>query len=108
MSFKDIIQKWFTDELGGSLVLPDGWFGRPYDNQHVIGKITESRDALTIALDHNLLLHFRGLKSVSRHNRDLVFGPFDNLRFEWEPAEGGKKLTKEYQGGEVKIVSAPG
>ena len=108
MNFTAVVQKWFEDEWGGSLMLPDGWFGRPYDNQHLLSSITESGGVFTVILDQNLVLRFKGLKFVRPGNRELVFGPFDHLRFEWEPAEGGKRLTNVYQGGEVKIVSAPG
>ena len=109
MPFTDIIQKWFTDKWGGSLVLPDGWYGRPYDNQHALTSIDESGEALTVVLDQKLTLHFEGLKSVEVRERELVFGPFDKLRFEWKAyGTGGEHGVKEYETGEVKIVLAPG
>jgi hypothetical protein len=109
MRFTNIIQQWFKDEWGGSLMLPDGWFGRPYDNQHALTSVDESGDALTLVLDKKLTLHFEGLKSVEKRNRELVFGPFDTLRFEWKSfGNDGASGVKEYQDGEAKIISAPG
>ena len=109
MRFADIIQKWFKDEWGGSLVLPDGWYGRPYDNQHSLTSIDELGEALTLVLDQKLTLRFENLKSVVVQNRELVFGPFGRLHFEWEDYDpGGQHGAQEYQGGEVKIVPAPG
>jgi hypothetical protein len=109
MRYTDIIQKWFRDEWGGSLVLPDGWYGRPYDNQHGMTSIHESGDALTVTLDQKLTLHFEGLKSVRVRKRELVFGPFDKLRFEWEAyGASGEHGVKEYRAGEARIVPAPG
>jgi hypothetical protein len=80
MRFADIIQKWFKDEWGGSLVLPDGWYGRPYDNQHSLTSIDELGEALTLVLDQKLTLRFENLNSVEVRNRELVFGPFDKLK----------------------------
>ena len=109
MRFADIIQKWFKDEWGGSLVLPDGWYGRPYDNQHSLTSIDELGEALTLVLDQMLTLRFENLKSVEVRNRELVFGPFDRFRFECEAYDTGEQHdVKEYQAGEVKIVPAPG
>ena len=109
MRFTHIIQKWFKDEGGGSLVLPDGWYGRPYDDQHAVTSIDESGEALALVLDQKLALHFEGLKSVQVWKRELVFGPFDKLCFEWEAyGTGGEHGAKEYGTGEVKIVPAPG
>jgi hypothetical protein len=109
MSFTSTVQQWFKDEWGGSLFLPDGWYGRPYDNQHALTSIEESGSTLTIVLDRKLTLRFEGLKSVKAQKRELTFGPFEKLRFDWEGfGTGGGHGTKEYQDGEVKILTGPG
>lgn len=109
MNFTNTVQRWFKDEWGGSLLLPDGWYGRPYDNQHALTSIEESDDTLTIVLDRKLTLRFDGLKSVKVQERELTFGPFEKLRFDWESfGTDGKRGNKEYQTGEVKILAAPG
>jgi hypothetical protein len=108
MSFASNVQQWFNVEMGGSLHLPDGWYGRPYDNQHMLTAINESGSDLSITLDYNLILSFEGLQSVAPTSRELVFGPFSKLRFEWMDAQDGRRRTKDYSGGEAKIVSAPG
>ena len=106
MNFTNTIQRWFKDEWGGSLLLPDGWYGRPYDNQHGLTSVEESGEILTIVLDQKLTLRFEGLKSVKAQKRELIFGPFDKLRFDWESfGTDGKRGTKEYQSGEVKILT---
>lgn len=108
MSFAKTVQDWFKDEWGGSLLLPDGWYGRPYDNQHALTCVEESGDTLTIVLDRKLTLRFEGLKSVKAQKRELTFGPFEKLRFDWESfgTDGGRG-TKEYRNGEVKILTGP-
>ena len=109
MRFANIIQEWFKEEWGGSLVLPDGWYGKPYDNQHSVTSIDEVGNTLNLVLDQKLALHFEGLRLVEVRNRQLVFGPFDRCRFEWHAyGTGGEHGVTEYQSGEVKIVPAPG
>jgi hypothetical protein len=105
MSFARDIEHWFGTEWGGSMVLPDGWFGRPYDNQHMLTSVTENDGEVTLVLDDILRLHFTGLKSVRANGHELILGPFEHLRFEWTPYGGGRLTTKDYLSGEVKIVS---
>jgi hypothetical protein len=106
MSFADVIQRWFKEEWGGSLHLPDGWYGRPYDNQHTLTSVSEYDDTITLVLDEKLTLYFEGLKAVSAQPRALVLGHFAKLRVSrgvFATDEG--QVTKEYQEGEVKLVS---
>jgi hypothetical protein len=108
MSFTSAVQRWFSDERGGSLFLPDGWYGRPYDNRHALTSVEGSGSTLTVVLDEKLTLRFEGLKSVKAQKRELTFGPFEKLRFDWEGfGADGKRGTREYQTGEARIVSAP-
>lgn len=108
MRFAEIIHRWFREEIGGSLLLPDGWYGRPYDNQHMLTSLIETEASLTVVLDQKITLCFEGLKSVETRGRELVFGPFDKLRFKWESSGvSGDRGEREYESGEVKIVSRP-
>src|SRR5277367_6074660 len=102
MCVTNITQRWFKDEWRGTLLLPDGWYGRPYDNQHALTSIEESGESLTVVLDRKPTLHFDGLKEIRVQERDLVFGPFEKLRFDWESfGTDGKRGAKEYRSGEV-------
>jgi hypothetical protein len=109
MPLTELIERWFEEELGGSLLLPDGWYGRPYDNQHALTSVVESGNAITLVLDQKLTLRFEGLKFVEPRKGELVFGPFAKLRFDWESfGSSGQRGTKEYQSGEVRIVGLAG
>lgn len=108
MTFEQIIRDWFDKEWDGSLILPDGWFGRPYDNQHALTLCEESEEKLSLGLDDHLHLTFYGLSDVALEGRDLVIGPFMLLSFEARPYGGGVVKNKEYNGGAVKLVIAPG
>jgi hypothetical protein len=108
MTFERTIRDWFDKEWGGSLILPDGWFGRPYDNQHSLTSCEESAGKLSLGLDDHLRFTFYGLSNVSVEGRDLVIGPFERLLFEARPYGGGVVQNKEYNGGAVKLLIAPG
>jgi hypothetical protein len=109
MSITNNIQNWFKEEWGGSLLLPDGWHGRPHDNQHALTSVNEAGGAVTVILDAKLTLRFEGLKSVEARKGELVLGPFDRLLFDWETYDANPRhSSKEYRSGEVKIVCAPG
>jgi len=52
---------------------------------------------LTIVLDRRLTLRFDGLKSIKARKSELVFGPFEKLRFDWASfGTDGRHGTKEY------------
>jgi hypothetical protein len=104
MSYAQLVRQWFGREKRGGLVLPDGWYGRPYDNLHTLVSINEETGALAIDLDVGLMLHFTGLRSLQPRGRDLVFSKFDRLHFKWRGI-GSPGGTKDYSGGEVTLVS---
>lgn len=109
MKLTDIIKKWFEEFLGGSLVLPDGWHGRPYDNQHMLTSIIESDSKLEIVLDDVIKLQFENLKKVEVKEGELVFSCYEKMRFSWEPyADGSCGGFTRYNTGEVKIVPGSG
>jgi hypothetical protein len=105
MRHRQKVHQWFATEGGGSLLLPDGWYGRPYDNKHEITSIDETEDVLTIVLSGRLTLHFEHLASVESLDHDLIFSGFDKLHFEWKSI-GTSSGMKDYHGGQVKLVSS--
>ena len=110
MKFANTVQRWFKDEWGGSLLLPDGWYGRPYDNRHSLTSTEETGEELTVILDRKLTLCFEGLKSVEARKGELVFGPFNKLRFDWETygTEVKRGTNRIHNRWASEIVSTPG
>lgn len=88
-------------------MLPDGWYGRPYDSVHQLTRLREIDGTLTLCLDDHLTLDFERLMSVRHIGGNLIFGPFARLRFDWIAYGGsGERGSKEYASGEVWMFAA--
>ena len=106
MPFGNVVRNWFKHEWGGSLHLPDGWYGRPFDSQHSLTSVSEVGIELIVLLDGVLTLRFEGLKSVRQEGKELVFGPFDCLQFVAMGMDENSAVDqKMYETGEVRIIS---
>ena len=103
------IQRWFDQHHGGGLVLPDGWFGRPFDSEHELTGLDQSGDDIVMTLDRNLTLTLGGLKAVVASKEALVMESCDRIRIEWdtydEPSQ--RKVTDYASGGSVRIIPFP-
>ncbi len=103
-----IIQDWFTKAGGPSLVLPDGWFGRPFDNQHTLTYLQQRPHKLLLELDDQLLLIFTDLRSAQVVGRDLVLAGFAQCVFDWQEYSSLAPHATIYRAGEVRFCSPPG
>jgi hypothetical protein len=104
----ELLNSWFKEHIGGSLFLPDGWYGRPYDNIHRLSDAHYENDKLVVTLDDNLLFNFSGLEEAVPSSKGFTFGPFKSALF-FEKDRTGKWIkTKEYSDGIIRILLAPG
>jgi hypothetical protein len=71
-----IVKDWFQSKGGGSLITPEGWFGRPYDNIHMLTYIEVRPNKVILELDEHLYLIFSDLKSVNTTDTELCFEDF--------------------------------
>jgi len=82
-------------------MLPDGWYGRPFDNLHHLTSVSELQGGVEVRLDGNdLLLRFKKLVSASSEGQDLVLAPFEELTFE---ATSRPSSKRSYTAGEVRF-----
>ena len=82
MACTETIRSWSLRNDGGSLELPDGWFGRPYDNVHRLTTVHLHADAPPLALDDRLFLTAQGSIKVEADDASLIIGA-DQLLIEW-------------------------
>lgn len=103
-----LVRRFFEEHRPG-LKLPDGWFGRPFDNQHQLSDVTVRDDGLEILLDDRLRLVLHGPVQVQQSGKNLVLAGFDHA--EWERQEygsSGRVHRREYSSGTVEFVVAAG
>ncbi|MCB9140138.1 MAG: hypothetical protein H6642_17495 [Caldilineaceae bacterium] len=100
--------QWFDTVKAGGLVLPDGWFGRPYDNLHRLSFIQKRPHKLLLELDQQLLLVFTALNRVEIENSELILTNFSQCVFDWQEYGNLKPHVAVYQTGTIKLVPPPG
>lgn len=108
MKKEKIIQSWFDDKGGGSLITPEGWFGRPYDNFHQLTFLLIRPNKVIVELDEQLYLIFSDLQSVYIKDSNLFFENFSQCTFDWQEYENLKPHNSIFKSGTIKIVSPPG
>ena len=100
----EIINTWFKREWTCGLVLPDGWFGRPYDNQHCLTEVSDEDCRLHLILDKRLHLTFLGDVMINDKGLELEVA-FDKCLFNWQEYGSTIKHSKIYEHGVVKLLS---
>lgn len=96
----DHFQKY--DRVG--LVLPDGWFGRPYDNLLSLTSVEGSSNAMRIGLDDDLFLDFHGPVEVASTMIKVVISAFEKLIWTWHESDTGTAHTEKFTDGDVKFL----
>lgn len=76
------MRDWFHQHEGVGLELPDGWFGRPYDNVHQITNISLSKGELHITFDDRIKIAGRG-SSIAGMTASELRLLVDHLKVEW-------------------------
>lgn len=104
-----IVEEFFAKHSAAGLVLPNGWFGRPYDNLHRLTACTAARHAVRVELDGQLTLTFEGAGIEAVRDRDsLTVRGFTKLVWEWlsyGPPEGHREVFAD---GDVAFVAPVG
>jgi hypothetical protein len=100
---REAIADWFRSNLVASMVLPDGWFGRPYDNLHSLTWTTTRSTRLLLELDGQLLLVFTGAPTVTVSAAGLVITGFRQLAFVWQGYGDMAPHGTVYDNGEVRL-----
>jgi hypothetical protein len=93
------------------LILPNGWLGRPYDNQHLIEEFRISNSEISFRFDklRKIKIHKPGTVLVSKDDSDrtnLLVSEFEKVEFTWIPygAEGKQPEVRVFDRGELVLV----
>lgn len=99
------IEEWTETNQSFGIELPDGWFGRPYDNQHKITWAEERPNKIIIELDQQLFLIFTKPVTISKSGKNLIFSDFKQLTFDRQGYDDMTAHSKSYKTGAVTLVS---
>ena len=104
-----VVRRWFR-KAGQAMgpVLPDGWFGRPYDNLYELKNIAVDGDVFTIHLSQDTSLEFHRLGRVHIDDSQLVLEDFSLFSLRWREYGGVSDLEKRYDTGQVRLVPPVG
>jgi hypothetical protein len=102
----EAIQRWFDKYHGGSLLLPDGWFGQPYDINHTLSQIHPSKSEIRLILGGDLIITFEGEPKIRQVDDGIEIDEFIKATVEdrWKD----KGVIGVYDTGVIKIVLHPG
>jgi hypothetical protein len=99
------IVAWFARQKGAGVVLPDGWFGRPYDNMHELTFLELRPHKLIIELDNQLLLTLTEPGRVTAADGELLLDGFAQCVFDWQEYGSLRPHATVYESGAVRFVS---
>jgi hypothetical protein len=99
-----VIVEWFGRVNGASLKLPNGWFGRPYDNLHRLTSATANAGTVIVVLDERQELSISSPGSVTIDPKALRL--VNSTRIVWRWAEYGSTEfhVEVFEDGDVEFM----
>jgi hypothetical protein len=98
------ITKWFANVRHAGLILPNGWFGRPHDNQHQLTWAHARRYKLLLELDEQLLLVLTTPGPPIINAEGITMG-FDQLVFDWQGYGDLQPHVDVFSAGQLQLVA---
>ncbi|QDG52177.1 hypothetical protein FIV42_15945 [Persicimonas caeni] len=92
------------------VILPDGWFGRPYDNMLKCTGLRRANDFVEISLNDWVEVRIEGKAEVQLTRGDghsgnqLEIGGFENAKFSYVPIGATTPVNEVYDSGQVVLV----
>lgn len=102
------VREFFSNVGYAGLILPSGWFGRPYDNLLQLTRSEASDQALVLELDSQLILTFAGEPQVTPSEKGLRLSGFAALAWDWTEFGSTVPHHEEFSAGEVQFVAPTG
>jgi hypothetical protein len=98
MNTKSYVEHWIGNRQSFYFFLPDGPYGRPFDNQYSITDIRQDGLEFKINFSDRITLHFLGDLELREEGLNLLISGFRRLEF---AIEG--KQQRAYDYGEVVL-----
>ena len=101
---RDQVERFFDTHAAASLRLPDGWFGRPYDNGHTLTSTQVDGDALVVVLDEVQVLTIVSPTVVASEQRLLGLS-CGGGSWEWTGYGTADRHRRAFGAGMVELVA---
>jgi hypothetical protein len=101
----EMITGWFTRVQTASLELPNGWFGRPYDNFHQLTWTGATEHKLLLELDSQLLLILTDPGDVDLHLAELRITGCAQVVLDWQEYGNMTPHSDNHGPGTVRLVA---
>jgi hypothetical protein len=103
----DKLKRFFAKHGGAGLVLPDGWYGRPFDSLFALARAADIPDGLEIEIEGGRTLYFRGslriVKTQLEKHPAISIEGFQSAS--WTPNDGVSEQRVYGDTGSVLFVS---
>lgn len=96
------VRDFFAEFGGASLQLPDGWFGRPFDNIHQLTRVRSTGAEIDVTLDDVQVLTLHLARAAAREGRVLSLRVLEG-RWEWTGYGGSDRHSETVPAGEVRF-----
>lgn len=90
------------------MILPDGWFGRPHDNIHILTRVEMRGARLLIELDDQLHLSISLPVAIEDEGNEIKVRDFRQCVFDWREYGDTTDHCSIYDNGEILFVAPPG
>ena len=102
------VRDFFATVGDAGLILPSGWFGRPYDNLLQLTRSEVTDGTLVLELDGHLTLTFSGEPEATSSENGLRLSGFSALAWDWTEFGSTESHHEEFVAGKVEFVAAMG
>ena len=99
-----VLVEWFLRVGVAGLVLPSGWFGRPYDDQFRLTGSAALGERLVVCLDDNALLAVLRPGEVVEENERLVIRGFDQVVWAFSEYGSRRSHVQVFDRGAIELV----
>src|SRR5699024_5247068 len=101
------IRSFFDEHPSAGLILPDGWFGRPYDNLLFFTEVEIFEGQLSIKFAQGEVLELTGDLRIDRSEDSLVIQGFSALVWSWKFYGSDRTERKVFSNGKVEFRGQP-
>jgi hypothetical protein len=101
----ELLRYWYRADRAAGVILPNGWFGRPYDNQHRLGWVMPMGRGLVVQLDEGLVIVISHPQHAVVEAGRFVIAGSSRVVFDREEYGSGLPHLDELGPGNVEFVA---